>query len=155
MRILWVLITHGLMLACGFAAGIYALPILTAPQAPSAELMQAHSRGAVYAGVFRRELMGSDVLHWGEGKVTLAPDSIALEGRLAPGPDYKLYLSPVFVESASAFELVKERAVRVGDVATFNNFLVEVPDGIDIDGYTTVVIWCEAFGRFISAARYR
>jgi len=33
--------------------------------------------------------------------------------------------------------------------------MLEVPDGIDIEAYTTVLIWCEAFGEFITAAQYR
>jgi hypothetical protein len=26
---------------------------------------------------------------------------------------------------------------------------------VDIEAYTTVLVWCEAFGEFISAAKYR
>ena len=44
---------------------------------------------------------------------------------------------------------------RVGDVKTFDGFVVPVPDGIDIRHHTTVIVWCETFGQFISAARYR
>ena len=45
--------------------------------------------------------------------------------------------------------------VRVGDVKTFNNFLVPVPAGVDPSDYTTVIVWCERFGEFITAAQYR
>lgn len=45
--------------------------------------------------------------------------------------------------------------VRVGDVRTFDNFVVPVPAAIDVDGYNTVIVWCEAFGQFITAAKYR
>jgi hypothetical protein len=45
--------------------------------------------------------------------------------------------------------------MRVGDVKTFENFVLAVPAGIDTAKYTTVVIWCETFGMFISSARYR
>lgn len=155
MKALLLLISHGLMLALGFAGGIYALPLLTQPEPPTAAAMAEHSREAVYAGVLRRELAGSDALHWGEGKVTLAARSIALQGRLAPGPDYKLYLSPDFVETEAQFEAIKSRALRIGDVTTFDGFLLSVPPDVDISQYTTVVIWCEAFGQFISAARYQ
>ncbi len=44
---------------------------------------------------------------------------------------------------------------RVGDVKTFDHFIVPVPAGIDPGRYTTVIVWCETFGQFISAARYR
>ena len=45
--------------------------------------------------------------------------------------------------------------VEVGPVQTFENFMVNVPDGIDPAGYTTAIVWCEAFGQFITAAEYQ
>jgi hypothetical protein len=45
--------------------------------------------------------------------------------------------------------------VRVGDVKTFKNFLVPLPETVDPARYTTVVVWCESFSQFITAARYR
>ena len=50
---------------------------------------------------------------------------------------------------------IAEWMVRVGDVNTFENFLVPVPEGIDPSGFSTVVVWCESFGEFITAASYR
>jgi hypothetical protein len=87
--------------------------------------------------------------------VSVTARSIALEGELAPGPDYKLYLSPTFVETEADFNRLKPTMVRVGDVKTFKNFLVPLPPGVDPARYTTVVVWCETFGQFISAASYR
>ena len=43
----------------------------------------------------------------------------------------------------------------VGDVRTFENFVVPIPDGVDPGDFDTVVIWCESFDQFITAARYR
>jgi len=76
-------------------------------------------------------------------------------GRLAPGPDYKLYLSPEFVETEADFARLKARMMRVGDVKTFENFVVRVPESVDISRYNTVIVWCESFGQFITAAKYR
>ncbi len=76
-------------------------------------------------------------------------------GELAPGPDYKLYLAPEFVETEADFIRLKPQMVRVGDVKTFRNFLIPVPESIDPARYTAVVIWCERFSQFITAARYR
>ena len=45
--------------------------------------------------------------------------------------------------------------VRVGDVKTFNNFVVPVPAGVDPAQYAAVVIWCETFSEFITAATYK
>jgi hypothetical protein len=76
-------------------------------------------------------------------------------GRLAPGPDYKLYLVPDFVQDEAQFLALKHTALRVGDIKTFDGFLVPLPPGVDLAASTTVLVWCEAFGQFISAAKYR
>ena len=87
--------------------------------------------------------------------MSVSGESISLAGKLAPGPDYKLYLSPEFVETEADFQRLKPRMVRVGDVKTFENFIVPVGAGIDPSRFTTVIVWCETFGQFITAARYR
>ena len=45
--------------------------------------------------------------------------------------------------------------VRVGDVKTFENFVVPVPAGIEPAKFSTVIVWCETFSQFITAAKYR
>ena len=147
--------SHCAFAAAGFAAGIYALPILIAPPVPTAEELKAARSEVLFTGTFRRDLKDSDALHWGEGVVSIAPKAISLAGRLAPGPDYKLYLSPEFVETEADFNRLKSRMARVGDVKTFENFVVPVPAGIEPAQYTAVVVWCETFSQFITAARYR
>jgi len=153
----WIVLsaTHGLMLAIGFAGGIYLLPILIAPPGPDAAMLTETARLATYTADFRRDLRGSDFLHWGEGTVSVSATTIIHQGRLAPGPDYKLYLAPEFVEDDEQFLARKGRAQRVGDIKTFDGFLIDVPPGVDIEAYTTVVVWCETFSKFISAAKYR
>ena len=154
-KTLLLLITHGLVGAAGFAAGIYALPILTAPDAPSAAEVRQLAEQAQFTGTFRRDLAGSDALHWGEGTVSVTQDSVSLSGRIAPGPDYRLYLVPEFVEDEASFERVKTRAFEVGPVKTFENFIVALPADVDVTRYNSVVVWCESFSEFITAARYR
>lgn len=152
---LLLIVTHVLAIGAGFALGVYALPILTAPPGPAQAEVVAQGARAAYSGTFRRDLKGSDALHWGEGTVSIGRKAIALLGKLAPGPDYKLYLSPEFVETEADFERLKPAMARVGDVKTFDNFVVPVPETVDIERYNTVVVWCEAFGQFITAAKYR
>ena len=154
-RLILLAATHAAALALGFALGIYLLPILTAPPAPGAELVSSAARDAQFHGEFRRGLKDSDFLHWGEGKVSVGRRAIALAGRVAPGPDYKLYLSPEFVETEADFARLKPKMARVGDVKTFENFVVAVPETIDPAAYNTVIVWCESFSQFITAARYR
>lgn len=154
-RNLFRLITHGAMFAAGFGAGIYVLPILTEAPAPDAAMLQDKASRALYSAELTRELRGSDFLHWGEGMISVTPEQIVHEGKLAPGPDYKLYLTKQFVDHEDAFEPVKAEAVLIGDVKSFSGFLLDVPDGINVADYTTVVVWCEAFGEFITAGQYK
>ena len=149
------LATHGAALCLGFALGIYALPILTAPEGPDQATLQATAATALFKGRFARNLKGSDPLHWGEGEIRLTREKIAHEGRLAPGPDYRLYLAPEFVDNKQDFLRIKTQSRQIAEVKTFNGFLLDIPRGTDIAAYTTVVIWCEAFGQFITAAAYR
>lgn len=155
MKIVLLLASHAAALALGFALGIYALPILTAPEGPSRASIQQQATTAMFTGQFRRDLKDSDALHWGEGRVSVSAQAISLEGRLAPGPDYKLYLSPEFVETEADFLRLKPQMLRVGDVKTFENFLVPLPAGTDPARYRAVIVWCETFGQFITAARYQ
>ena len=147
--------SHLLVGIFGFALGIYVLPILVAPNAPSTGEIQGVAGTAQYKATFRRDLKGSDLLHWGEGTVSVAPRSVAFEGKLAPGPDYKLYLVPEYVETKEDFSRVKSASVRVGDIRTFENFIVSIPEAVDISRYSTVVVWCERFSMFITAGKYR
>jgi hypothetical protein len=155
MKALLLAISHALTLALGFALGVYFLPILIAPSAPSGADVAVQAKAASYTGQFRRDLKDSDAFHWGEGTVSVSGESITLAGKLAPGPDYKLYLSPEFVETEADFQRLKPRMVRVGDVKTFENFIVPVATGIDPSQFSAVIVWCERFRQFITAARYR
>ena len=65
------------------------------------------------------------------------------------------YLSPTFVETEADFQRLKPSMLRVGDVKTFENFVVTLPAGVDLTKYAAVVVWCETFGEFITAARYQ
>ncbi len=154
-KALLLIATHAVAVAAGFAGGIYALPILTAPPAPTAADVAGVFAQAMFQGTFRHDLKGSDMLHRGEGALSVGPRAIGFVGKLSPGPDYKLYLSPEFVETREDFLRLKSRMVRVGDVRTFENFLVPVPPAVDVARYTTAVVWCESFGQFITAAKYR
>ncbi|MES9854669.1 MAG: DM13 domain-containing protein [Candidatus Thiodiazotropha sp. L084R] len=147
--------THCAVGGLGFGVGIYALPILTAPPAPGEAAIKAMSLEAKYTAQFRRDLKDSDAFHWGEGTVSVGPKFITLMGKLAPGPDYKLYLSPEFIETEADFNRLKTTMIRVGDVKTFENFVVEVSPGIDPSNFSSVIVWCESFGQFITSAKYQ
>lgn len=155
MRRLLLVVSHLVMLAVGFALGVYALPILIAPPAPSAAEVTRHAESAAFTAQFARDRKDSDALHWGEGTVSVSAERIVFAGKLAPGPDYKLYLSPEFVETEDDFHRLKPAMLRVGDVRTFDNFVVPLVPGIDLARYNTVIVWCETFSQFITSGKYR
>lgn len=155
MKKTWLLLSHTAVLLAGFSLGIYLLPILTAPMPPSPAIVQALAGKSEYRGTFRRNLAGSDLRALGEGEVSVGRQAIALMGKVAPGPDYKLYLVPAFVENEEQILRLKAQSLRVGDIKTFESFVVPVPDGVAIDRHTTPLVWRETFSEFITATKYR
>ena len=154
-RTLRSIVTHGIALALGFALGVYLLPILIEPDGPSDAEIVAASQQAMFSARFRRDLEGSDFLHWGEGQLSITERRVSFMGKIAPGPDYRLYLTPEFVQTGEAFEAIKAQSVQVGHVKTFDNFILEIPPGINPADYRGVLVWCESFAMFITAAGYR
>jgi hypothetical protein len=156
MKNLLLLASHAGILLLGIALGVYFLPIaIAAHSPPPAAEIAAQADAAMFHGHFSRHLKGSDLFHWGEGTVSIRAQSISLAGELAPGPDYKLYLSPEFVETEADFDRLKPQMMRIADVRTFKNFLVPLPPNADPSRYNTVVVWCETFHKFITSAKYR
>lgn len=154
-RLIVFLISHGLAMGAGFALGIYLLPILVAPTAPSdAEIETAFSK-AIFTARFRKDLPGSDFLHWGDGEVSISARRVSFNGEIAPGPDYRLYLTPTLVLDEESFLAVKQQSAYVGDVKTFDNFILNIPENINPAAYKGLIVWCETFGEFITAAEYR
>jgi len=154
-RLILGLASHGAVLAIGFGLGVYFLPILTAPDAPEASVLRESAAAATFSAEFTRDLAGSDFLHWGEGTVSLTATQVVHEGKLSPGPDFKPYLLDGFVQDEAGFEAVRATARLVGDVKSFDGFIVDLPEGTDPADFNTVVVWCEAFSEFITAAQYR
>lgn len=157
-RVLFVILTlasHTAFLAVGFSLGIYLLPIMMARPSPDAATLQALSSEAIYTSEIVEDLRGNDFLHWGSGTISLTSGQIVHEGEIAPGPDYVVYLVPQFVEHEDEFHPLKEASQIIGRVDAFQGFVMDIPDGVEIDNYTTVVVWCETFEEFVLAAQYR
>ena len=139
--------------AVGFGLGFYFLPILTASPGLDQAAVQALATSAERRGRFVCDLPGSDALHWGDGTIMMNANKIWLDGTISPGPDYRLYLAPEFVDDGAGFLGIKAESQQIGAVKTFENFALDLPPAIDLDEYDAVVIWCEAFKQFITAAR--
>ena len=154
-RALVLIASHAAVAVVRFAAGIYVLPILIAPAAPTVAELKAATAQVQFTGQFKRDLQHSDALHWGKATLSVAANAISLVGKISPGPNYRLYLSAEFVETEADFKRLKSRMVRVGDVNTFENFVVQVPAGVRPAKYSTAIVWRKVFGQFTTAAKYQ
>lgn len=137
----------------GFGLGVYFLPILTAEDGLDSAALAQLEASAERRGTFTRELAGSDAFHWGEGVIRINRQRVWLDGRIAPGPDYRLYLTPEFADDEASFLAIKAQSVDIGQVRAFTNFDLAVPPGVEVGDFPALLIWCEAFGEFITAAR--
>jgi hypothetical protein len=138
-------------LVIGFGLGVYFLPILIADAPVDETLIEVQAQTADRQAIFVKGRAGSDFGHWGEGTLYVSDSRVTLEGEVSPGPDYRLYLTPEFVETDEGFRRIKDQSVEIARVKGFKNFSYEIPAGIDTDSYDAVVIWCERFGVYITS----
>ena len=137
----------------GFGAGIFYFPFLFPPGAANEVVTDAGNRTPVARGTFVHA-DPSDPIHYGSGRVTLYPDLLHLEQdfEVGPGPKYHVYLVPeaditpdTRVEETMFVDLGRLKAFTGGQ-----NY--PIPDGLDLDDYKSVVVWCEQFNVLISPA---
>ena len=154
-KIVLLISSYIIVFLLGLGLGIYLLPILTAPKSVDIDKIIKLEKNALYKTLFVKDLKGSDLFHWGEAKVTVSKNEIIVNGSIAPGPDYKLYLTKEFVEQEEEFLFIRDKSKYIAEVKTFKNFVITIPENIDINDYNTIVIWCESFSEFITAAKYK
>ena len=75
-RILLPLGSHAAVAIVGFAGGIYVLPILVGPPAPTEAEIKAAAANTMFIGTFRNDLKDSDELHGCEGTVSMSDNFI-------------------------------------------------------------------------------
>ena len=154
------LIVGGLLgLISGFGLGVYFLPIIFAGDGADETVLAGASAVAERRGMFVRDLPCSDPLQYGDGKIFHSIENgetfITLQGRVTPGPDYKLYMTPKYVDTKAGFEDIKAQSVRVGDIKAFDNFRRRAPSSVKADDYPAVPVWCEKFSMFITSAQLK
>ena len=97
----------------------------------------------------------SDPIRSGKGGVTMYNDAVHLHAdfEVSPGPAYHVYLVPLdTVTLATAVD--KTMYVDLGPLRAFKGSQVyEIPSGMDLKKYPSVVIWCEQFNALISPAK--
>lgn len=154
-RITLLAISHLVVAVFAFLLGIYSLPIFMAPADISSGALALSIKNTRYLATIADDLTDSDWLHWGKGTFSIGDDYIVFQGTLAPGPDYRLYLSQKFIETESEFIQLKSSMVEVGKIKSFGHYVLPLGNEIDVEEYNSVVIWCEAFNQFITAAQFK
>lgn len=133
-------------LVIGFGLGVYFLPILTVEKGLDTLAIEALSQSALRQGTFVHDLPGSYGLHWVDGVIMANADQIWLDGEISPGPDYRLYLTPKYVETGAEFLQIKANSTQIGPIKAVENFALDIPADVEASNFPAVLIGCEAFG---------
>lgn len=137
----------------GIAIGFLVFPFVFPPP-PAADQLSASEKARLLATGTFIHADPSDPLHYGKGKVTIYERTVFLEPdfEVGPGPNYHVYLVPKANIRANA-DVKGTMYVDLGGLRAFKGSQrYQIPAGVDIKNYASVVIWCEAFSVLISPA---
>jgi hypothetical protein len=140
-------------IASGFALGIFLYPYIFLADIVGADKVDAAARQVAARGAFIHA-NPSDPIHYGKGDVTVYRDLVHLEANfeVGPGPKYHVYLVPERDVKPDT-DVAKTMFVDLGRLRAFKGSQnYELPEGVDLGKYSSVVIWCEQFGVLISPA---
>ncbi len=151
--IIGILIGGVLGVVGGFAGGIFVFPYLFPPP-PLNEVVASKTSSEIVATGSFIHANPSDPVHYGKGRVSVYPKLLHLEAdfEVGPGPKFHVYLVPdsnitpqTPVQETMFVDLGRLKAFAGGQ-----NY--PIPDGVDLDKYRSVVIWCEQFDVLVSLA---
>lgn len=139
--------------AAGFAGGLFVFPFLFPPP-PVNEVVVDRTDADIRARGTFIHADPSDPIHYGSGGVTVYDDLVHLEPdfEVGPGPKYHVYLVPR-TEVTPRTAVQETMFVDLGRLKAFTggqNY--PIPEGVDLQRYRSVVIWCEQFDVLISPA---
>ena len=141
-------------LAGGFALGIFVYPYLFLADIVATEKVDPQvARKVLVRGEFIHA-NPQDPIHYGKGRVTVYEGVLHLEPdfEVGPGPKYHVYLVPEKNVLPST-NVARTMFVDLGRLKAFQGSQnYEVPAGVDVAKFDSVVIWCEQFGVLISPA---
>lgn len=52
-----------------------------------------------------------------------------------------------------ALKAAKTNSIQIGPIKAFGKFALDIPTDVEVSNFLGVLIWCEAFGQFITKAR--
>ena len=152
------LVAAMLGLAGGVALGIFVYPYIFLADIVATEKVDKPAIGVERKVLARGTFVHvnpSDPIHYGKGRVTIHEGLLHLEPdfEVGPGPKFHVYLVPE-KEVVASTNVARTRFVDLGRLKAFKGSQnYEMPAGIDIAKYGSVVIWCEQFGVLISPAK--
>ena len=139
--------------AFGVGVGFFIFPYVFPPPPAMEALAVDDEAEAVARGMFIHA-NPSDPIHYGEGSVTVYEDVVFLEDdfKVGPGPAFHVYLVPQ-KEIRESSEVKNTMYVDLGKLRAFEGSQnYRIPEGVDLEDYPSVVIWCVQFGVLISPA---
>jgi hypothetical protein len=153
-----IFVVGGLLGAvAGFAAGIFLYPyVFLADIVATDKVENPAARKVVAKGTFIHA-NPSDPIHHGRGGLTVYEGLLHLETdfEVGPGPKFHVYLVPE-KDVVPDTPVAKTMFVDLGRLKAFKGSQnYEVPPGVDVARYGSVVIWCEHFGVLISPAELK
>ena len=146
-------------IAGGVALGVFAYPYVFLADVVATEKVEPQPAGQPERKVLARgsfvHVNPSDPIHYGKGKVTVYEGLLYLEPdfEVGPGPKYHVYLVPE-KEVVASTNVARTMFVDLGRLKAFKGSQnYEIPAGVDVAKFGSVVVWCEQFGVLISPAR--
>jgi electron transfer DM13 len=139
--------------AFGVALGFFFFPYVFPPP-PAAERLTEADRSALVASGTFIHVNPSDPIHWGKGKVSIYERTVFLEPdfEVGPGPAFHVYLVPKANIRANA-DMTGVMYVDLGGLRAFRGSQrYDIPAGVNLKDYPSVIIWCERFSVLISPA---
>jgi hypothetical protein len=137
----------------GVGAGFFAFPYVFPPPEAMDQLTSEEKSGLAANSTFVHA-DPSDPIHYGKGKVSVYDRVVFLDKdfEVGPGPKFHVYLVPA--ERIRESSQVKNTMyVDLGRLRSFKGSQkYNIPPGVDLKKYPSVVIWCEQFGVLISPA---
>ena len=137
----------------GVALGFFAFPYVFPPPEAMERLTEDQRRVLVAQGEFIHA-NPADPIHYGKGRVGVYEQVVHLESdfEVGPGPAFHVYLVPRNEVRESA-DVAATMYVDLGRLRAFKGSQTyDIPPGVDLKDYPSVVIWCAKFGVLISPA---
>jgi hypothetical protein len=139
--------------AFGVAFGLFVFPFLFPPPEAMDRLTSAEASKLVAKGNFIHA-DPNDPIHFGKGGVSVYEGTVFLgkDFEVGPGPAFRVYLVPKANIRASS-DVADTMFVDLGGLRAFKGSQkYQVPAGVDLTKFPSVVIWCRQFSVLISPA---